>query len=304
MNLFLYLLVVGIWGTTWLAIAMQQGAVSVPASIFWRFAVASFCLWAILLIGRQLKQLQRADHLFCLLQGCCVFGFNFYCFYTAAGLISSGLESVIFSMAVLFNTVNARLFFGQPLKANLIYASALGVGGIVALFWHDLQATQLSGPMLAGVGLCLLGTFGFSLGNMISWRHQRRGLDTLSTNAWAMLYGTLIMGSIALLRGDSFMPELTLRYLGALGYLAIFGSVIGFGAYFKLVGRIGASQAAYSTLLFPLVALTMSTLYEGYHWYPNAVLGLLMILAGNLVMSAWPAGGIRWPWRSLHAASR
>lgn len=303
MNLFLYFLVVGIWGTTWLAIAMQHGPVSVPVSIFWRFAVAAACLWIILLVGRKLKTLQRSDHLFCLLQGCCVFGFNFYCFYTAAGLISSGLESVIFSMAVLFNTLNAQLFFGQPLKANLVYAAILGVGGIVALFWHDLLATQISSAWLAGVGLCLLGTYGFSLGNMISWRHQRRGLDTLSTNAWAMLYGTLIMGSIALARGDSFMPELTARYLGALGYLAIFGSVIGFGAYFKLVGRIGASQAAYSTLLFPLVALTMSTLFEGYRWHLSGVIGLLMILLGNLVMFAWPA---QWTlsWRSLRAASR
>ncbi len=89
---------------------------------------------------------------------------------------------------------------------------------------------------------------------MFSIRHQRRGLETLTTNSWAMLYGTLVMGAIALLRGDNFMPEWTVSYLGALLYLALFGSVIAFGAYFTLVGRIGASKAAYSTLLFPLVA--------------------------------------------------
>ncbi|MDP1217177.1 EamA family transporter, partial [Klebsiella pneumoniae] len=96
--------------------------------------------------------------------------------------------------------------------------------------------------------------------------HQRRGLETLTTNSWAMLYGTLVMGAIALLRGDNFMPEWTVSYLGALLYLALFGSVVAFGAYFTLVGRIGASKAAYSTLLFPLVALSISTVYEGYVW--------------------------------------
>ncbi len=117
-----------------------------------------------------------------------------------------------------------------------------------------------------GIGLSALGTYGFSLGNMFSIRHQRRGLETLTTNSWAMLYGTLVMGAIALLRGDNFMPEWTVSYLGALLYLALFGSVIAFGAYFTLVGRIGASKAAYSTLLFPLVALSISTVYEGYVW--------------------------------------
>ena len=93
---------------------------------------------------------------------------------------------------------------------------------------------------------------------------------------------------IALLRGDNFMPEWTVSYLGALLYLALFGSVIAFGAYFTLVGRIGASKAAYSTLLFPLVALSISTVYEGYVWHSNAVIGLALILLGNLVMFAKP----------------
>ncbi|HBV3904059.1 TPA: DMT family transporter, partial [Klebsiella pneumoniae] len=167
-------------------------------------------------------------------------------------------------------------------------AAALGLAGIVILFWDDLLANGLNASLLWGIGLSALGTYGFSLGNMFSIRHQRRGLETLTTNSWAMLYGTLVMGAIALLRGDNFMPEWTVSYLGALLYLALFGSVIAFGAYFTLVGRIGASKAAYSTLLFPLVALSISTVYEGYVWHSSAVIGLALILLGNLVMFAKP----------------
>ena len=54
------------------------------------------------------------------------------------------------------------------------------------------------------------------------------------------------------------------------------------------MGRIGASKAAYSTLLFPLVALSISTVYEGYVWHSNTVIGLALILLGNLVMFAKP----------------
>lgn len=110
MNALLYALVVVIWGTTWIAIFLQQGPVAAPVSIFWRFAVASVTMLAILLVTRRLRPLGAKDHLCCLLQGCCVFCFNFWCFYTAAAWINTGLESVIFSMAVLFNAINSFLF--------------------------------------------------------------------------------------------------------------------------------------------------------------------------------------------------
>jgi drug/metabolite transporter (DMT)-like permease len=171
----------------------------------------------------------------------------------------------------------------------------MGLIGIITLFWSDLLASGWSAGLLFGIALSALGTYGFSLGNMISLRHQRNGLETMTTNAWAMLYGTLVMGFIALIRGDNFTPEWTVSYIGALLYLALFGSVIAFGAYFTLVGRIGAGKAAYSTLLFPLVALSFSTVYEGYVWHVNGIAGLLLILMGNLVMFAKPENWFKRP---------
>ncbi|CAI0721192.1 DMT family transporter [Serratia quinivorans] len=289
MNTLLYLAVVLIWGTTWIAITLQQeGPVAIPVSISYRFVVAALVMLVILLLARRLRRIALGDHLFCLLQGCCVFGFNFYCFYHAAAYISSGLESVIFSMAVLFNAVNGMIFFRQRPSPNLLPAAVLGITGIVALFWQDLVAAQMAPGLLKGIGLSALGTFGFSLGNMISSRHQRRGLDILSTNTYAMSYGAVLMALIALAQGASFQIEFSSRYIGSLLYLAIFGSVIAFAAYFSLLGRIGAGAAAYSTLLFPLVALSISTIYEGYQWHLNAVIGLCLILLGNLVMFAKP----------------
>ncbi|HCW3115294.1 DMT family transporter [Citrobacter amalonaticus] len=293
MNALLYCLVVVIWGTTWIAIYLQQGPVAAPVSIFWRFAVATALMMLIMQIRGKLRTLSLRDHLFCLLQGSCVFCFNFWCFYTAAAWINTGLESVIFSMAVLFNAVNSFFFFGQKPPLRFYCAAALGLTGIVTLFWQDLMNSGFSGSLLLGIGLSALGAFGFSLGNMISLRHQKKGLEVMTTNSWAMLYGTLLIATIALLRGDNFTPQWTFSYIGALLYLAVFGSVIAFGAYFTLVGRIGASNAAYSTLLFPLVALSFSTVYEGYSWQVNAVAGLILILVGNLVMFARPPALLR-----------
>lgn len=288
MNLFLYGLVVLIWGTTWIAITAQANVVDPVVAVFWRFLIAASCLLVGLLLTGHLRRFALRDHLFCALQGLCVFGLNFLCFYHAISYINSGLESVIFSMAVLFNAINSRLFFGQKIVAQFFPAVVLGFLGMFLLFWQDLSSTHLQGKTLLGVGLCILGTYGFSLGNMISTRHQKRGLEVLSSNAYAMSYGTLWMGLFAASQGMQFIPAWNLQFSLAVGYLAIFGSVIGFSAYFMLVGRIGAGQAAYSTLLFPLVALSISTFWENYHWSLTAILGVICILLGNLVFFLAP----------------
>lgn len=284
MNAFLYITTVLIWGTTWIAIAFQLGEVAVTVSVFYRFALAALFLLTCLAVLGKLRRINPRDHLFCLMQGMCVFCFNFLLFYTATQYITSGLNSVVFSMAVMFNAINGVIFFRLPITSRIYLANGLGLIGMLLLFWPDLTGESFNLDVLFGLGCALLGTYGFSLGNMISLRHQRKGLDLLSTNAYAMSYGALTLLAIVLLTGTPFTLDTSFSYLSALFYLAIFGSVIGFGAYFALIGRIGAGQAAYATLLFPLVALGISTLYEGYVWTLPAVLGLVMILVGNGVM--------------------
>jgi drug/metabolite transporter (DMT)-like permease len=285
MNTLLYLSVIIIWGTTWIAINLQQASgVAIPLSISYRFFLAAAVMLIALGVTRRLQRLSLVDHLFCLLQGCCVFAGNFYCFYHAVAYINSGLESVIFSMAVLFNPFNSMIFFGKRPSINTLPAALLGLSGIVLLFWQDMQAHHMTGELFKGIGLSMLGTYGFSLGNMISSRHQQHHLNVLSTNSYAMGYGALVMLIVAWLQGATPEIEWSVRYLGSLGYLAIFGSVVAFSAYFILLGRIGTAAASYSTLMFPLVALSISTCYEGYHWQISAIAGLCLILLGNLVM--------------------
>ncbi len=284
MNALLYASVVMIWGTTWIAISLQQqSGIAANVAVFWRFFISAMILFVFVILSRKLQKLNRTDHLFCLLQGLCVFGLNFVCFYYAVQYISSGLEAVIFSMAMIFNVINAKLFFAQQVSARFYPAALLGLLGIIALFWHDVIGADLNRNTLMGIGLCVLGTYGFSLGNMISTRHQKQGLDIFTTNAYGMLYGAILMALISGFKQDNFFPSMQLSAITALLYLAVFGSVIGFTAYFYLIGRIGAGKAAYSTLLFPLVAMVISTIWEGYQWHINAVIGVILILCGNAI---------------------
>ncbi|MES2260416.1 MAG: EamA family transporter [Pseudomonadota bacterium] len=283
MNAFLYLLTVLIWGTTWIAIKFQLGVVPAPVSIAYRFWIAAAILLLFLVARRKPIWPPRAAWPYLLAQGVALFCCNFLCFYYASQWVTSGLIAVVFSTAPIWNAINGRLFLGRAIRPQVVGGALLGLAGIALLFLPQMQGHWHDGGMLAGLALALLGTLFFSAGNLLSSRMQSLGLTPWLTNSWAMLIGATILGLGALALDMPFTIEPSARYTGALLYLAIPGSVIGFTAYLLLVGRIGPDRAAYSTVLFPIVALTVSTVFEDYHWSALALCGLALVLAGNLL---------------------
>ena len=292
MNTFLYLLTVVIWGTTWIAIKFQLGVVAAPVSIAYRFWIAAAVLLLFLLATRKPLWPPRQAWRYLLAQGIALFCCNFLCFYYASQWVPSGLVAVVFSTAPIWNAINGRLFMARPIRRQVVAGAVLGLSGIALLFLPQMQGHWNDNGMLLGLGLALLGTLCFSTGNLLSSRMQSLGLSPWMTNTWAMMIGATILTCGALVLGMPFNFEPGSRYLGSLLYLAVPGSVIAFTAYLLLVGRIGPDRAAYSTVLFPVVALTVSTVFEGYRWTPLAFGGLALVLGGNL-LAFMPAGVLR-----------
>ncbi|MGN8343597.1 DMT family transporter [Pseudomonas sp. SMV71] len=288
MNLSLYLLTVLIWGTTWIALKLQLGVVAIPVSIVYRFGLAALILFALLLLSRRLQAMDRRGHLICVAQGLCLFCINFMCFLTASQWIPSGLVAVVFSTATLWNALNARVFFGQRIARNVLLGGALGLLGLALLFWPELAGHSASPQTLLGLALALLGTLCFSAGNMLSSLQQKAGLKPLTTNAWGMAYGATMLALWCAFNAIPFDMEWNARYIGSLLYLVIPGSVIGFTAYLTLVGRMGPERAAYCTVLFPVVALNVSAFAEGYQWTTPALVGLVMVMLGNVLVFRKP----------------
>ena len=283
MNLFLYVVTVLIWGTTWIAIKWQLGVVPAPVSIACRFWLAAIVLFALLKIMRRPMWPPRAAWRFLAAQGLALFCVNFLCFYYAEGVVPSGLVAVVFSTAPLLNSLNGRLFMGRQLQPTAIVGAALGLAGILCLSLQQMAGHLGDHAAWLGLAVAFAGTMCFSAGNLLSSRMQSMGLHPIVTNSWAMLIGASVLTVGSLAAGLPFTLEPDARYLGALVYLAVPGSVIGFTAYLMLVGRIGPERAAYCTVLFPFVALAVSTVFEGYRWSALAVVGLVLVVAGNLV---------------------
>lgn len=281
LNLLFYSATVLIWGSTWLAIKFQLGSIAPVVSVTWRFGLASLLLLGFCLLKRLPMRFTAREQLYIALQGCCLFALNYLLFYLAEVRITSGLAAVVFSTIVVMNIINGRIFLGTPLEWRVLLGGGIGLCGLGLLFWPELVAVNFSESVISGLLLCCVATYFSSLGNIISARNQREGLPIIQTNAYGMFYGALCMLLFALVSGAPLQFDSDPAYFLSLLYLALFGSIIAFGCYLSLIGRIGAGRAAYATLLFPLVALFLSTLWENYQWTPAAIGGTLLIGTGN-----------------------
>ncbi|QPC41881.1 DMT family transporter [Kaustia mangrovi] len=286
MTALLFAVTVLAWGFTWFAIKLQIGPVPMEVSICYRFAIAAATLWAGLALTGRLRRVPLRGHVWFAVLGVTLFALNYLLIYHATAYVTSGVIAVIFSAASVFNAFNQWLIMGRAPNARVLIGAGLGIAGIALLFGREMAATGSSG---LGIALALGGTYVFSLGNVVSTRATAGGTDLPNAVVRCMSWGAALLAVYAAVRGGPFVLDGSPVYLASLLYLAVPGSVLAFLAYLSLVARVGADRAAYATVLFPVVALTVSTVLEGYEWSPGAFLGLGLILAGNIaIFGRWP----------------
>lgn len=280
-----YALTVLIWGLTWTAIRLQVESAPVDISVFYRFLMASVVTVAVLAFLRRLQKLSLKQHSWLVLQGLTMYSVNFLLIYRAAESMTSGLLAVVFSLVALFNAVNGWLWLRLKPAARLYPAVALGISGVALLFWHDLQLGNATG---ASILFAAAGTFWFSMGNLVSIKVRLAEIPLLVANAWGMVYGALILGVWCLIQGVEWVVPTTATFWGATVFLAVPGSIIAFYSYITVIQTLGADKAGYATVLFPIVALSVSTWLEGFEWTITAVAGAMLAILGNYVLFRRP----------------
>ena len=280
----LYALTVIAWSLSWFAIRLQVGTVPNEVNLVWRFGIATALMFVwVVASGRRIRFPLREHARFAGL-GVLMFSTNFLLFYYAAGYLVSGLLSVVFSLASVVNILLAAVVLHETPSPRVLAGGLIGFFGIALMFSPEIAAHGLSGATVIGLALCVAGTLCFCLGNQISAAGLRRGLPLIPMTAWGMVYGTLFSALLALLLGRPFIVEPTVSYLGSLLFLAVISTVIAFCAYLTLLSRIGPARAGYATVLFPIFALLVSTVMEGYQWSTYAFAGLVFVAAGNVLV--------------------
>lgn len=288
-NLQLFAACVAIWGSTWIAITYQLGAVAPEASVFYRFMLASAMLFAYCRLRGLPLRFSRREHLWIALQGVLMFSVSYVCVYYAEQHVVSGLVAVGYSASPLLNMVGLRAFFGAPMTARVGVGAVLGIVGITLVFWPEFSHLRDDGSAALGALFTVAAVVLSALSNMAAHRNHDAGLPVWQNMAWGMFYGAIFTLAIALALGKPLGFEATPAYVLSLLYLTVFGSILAFGGFLTLMGRIGAARAAYVGVMVPIVALVISALFEGYRWELLALVGVGVSVAGNVIILRRPA---------------
>ncbi|HEX7784551.1 MAG TPA: DMT family transporter [Sphingobium sp.] len=273
-----------IWGSTWLVIRDQISDVPVSWSIAYRFLIAACAMFLLAHFRRVPLWIGWPGIAFAAGLGIMQFVMNFNLVYRAEMHLTSGLVAMLYAVLLVPNSLFGWIFYRQPVGRAFIVGSFIAISGIALLFLHEYRISPVaSDQVLLGILLGVGGTLCASVANVMQGSDIARRLPMVATLAWAMLLGALFdcAGAWALAGAPSI--DTRPAYIGGILYLAIAGSVVTFPLYFKLLQQIGAGRAAYSSVLIPIIAMLLSTLFEGYRWSPLALVGAGLVLLGMVV---------------------
>lgn len=273
-----------IWGSTWYAIELQLGVVPKEWSLFYRFALASGLLFIICLFRKGGLRLPKSGHIFAAGTGIFLFSGSYYLTYTGTEYLTSGLVAVSFSLLSFLNIINGRIFLGHKIELTTVVAALLGITGLVFIFSPEVDALSFEDQAAKGLFFCVLATMVCSVGNTFAGAPTATKQPLLLFNAWALGYGAASNLVFAVASGDAPAFDTSLSYVGSLLYLAVLGTVVAFTLYIWLLDKVGVGRAAYVSVMMPLVALTISTLLEGFVWTTEGLSGLALVIAGNILM--------------------
>ena len=277
----LYALVIFGWSTSWLPLKGQIGIVAPEVSVLWRFMIAAALCFLLARFRGLALRFPFHLHLQFSALGILIFSTNFTLFYYASPHLASGLMAVVFSTASMMNILMVAALTRTAPHPRQLFASALGFGGVILIFLPELRLSLASLPALL---LCVAGTLCFCAGNQVSAVLQKQKIPVMSANSWGMVYGCVVLTVYALILDNPFILDGRLSYLSGLVWLAVFSSVLAFACYLTLVGRIGAGKAGYVTIIFPVFALLISTAFEQYQWGAFPLIGICLVIAGNLLV--------------------
>ncbi len=273
-----------IWGSTFFVIKFQLGVVDPTWSVSYRFILAGLILLMYCKVRGLPLAFSSAQHQFIFLQGIFLFGINYWLVYIAEQVLVSALAAVAFSIIIFLNILFGAIFLKRKSEPKVYVGAIMGFIGTYVLFWNDLSRLSYEDLPVFHLSVCFISVVVASLGNISSARNQEQGLPVIQTNAFGMLYGGLAVALIAVISGTPISIDLSSAYLGSLAYLSIFGSILAFGAYLTLIGKIGADKAAYVLIMIPIIAVSLSIFFEDYPFGWEVIAGIVLILAGNIVV--------------------
>lgn len=274
-----WLILCGIWGSTWMFIKL--GLEDLPPFTFAgiRFIIACVILFAWIRIRRLPLPQSRADWILLLITGILAFGLNYGLLFWGEQYISSGLAALLQATIPAFGLIFAHFHLpGERLTWARIGGVVLGVLGVGVVFSNQLAVA--GSQALAGCVALILSSIFVSYSNVLVKARGTKMHPAILAGG-QMFFGMLLLIGVGIpLEGNPLRFHWTPMAVIALFYLALVGSVIAFLLYYWLVLKIDVTKSMLIALVTPVVAviLGMIVLNEEFGW--RTLIGGAMIMVG------------------------
>jgi drug/metabolite transporter (DMT)-like permease len=280
----LFSICVLVWGTTWYAITFQIHHTAPAVSVAFRFALAGSVVLGLSAARSMRLRFTLREHRLFALQGCFLYGVSYICVYYAEHYVVSGLVAVGFSASPLVTGLGAQALYGHRVTARFVLGGLLGLAGVVLIFWPEFG--KAAGSHEAGIGalFTLTAVLFSAVGSLTAWRNRAHNLPFWPSMGFAMLYGAALCTLVALLQGQSFTLPAVFSWWASLLYLSLAGSVLAFACFLTLQERIGPGPTGSIGVMQPLLALTVSMVFEAFRPDVLTLTGAALAVAGNVLM--------------------
>ena len=275
------------WGSTYLAIDIAVQTIPPALMCGVRFSIAGVVMLAVCAAtGRRIWYSARQILLASVVGILLLMGGNLTLAWAELS-VPSGLAALIIAITPLWFLVLDSLLLGDHHiswrgKAGL----ALGMAGLVVLFWPELHSSSALGRREFWASVSLLGgSFSWALGSVLSKRWQS-GMDVFSATGWQVTAagaGNLLFAFVV---GDFSHVAWTARGVGAMLYLVVCGSWIGYTAYIWLLEHVPTSKVSTYAYVNPVVAVFLGWLVLHERVDRFIVMGSVIVVVSVILVTS------------------
>ena len=280
----LFAIAVLIWGTTWHAIVYQLAEASPEFGVALRFTLASAAVlglawWR----GERMRFAPRAQALLAL-QGVFMYSLAYLCVYHAERHVPSGLVAVGYSASPLIAGIAAQRLWGVVISRRFVAGGLLGLAGVALIFAPEMAALGGGPQAMLGLGFTVGAVLLSAVGSLAASRNAGHGLPFWPALGIGLGWGAAASWIVVLAQGP--LPALPTSWAWwlSLAYLVGAGTVLAFAAYLTLQQRLGPGKASTIGVATPVLALAVSTAFEGYRPDGWTLAGVALAVIGNLFM--------------------
>jgi drug/metabolite transporter (DMT)-like permease len=287
-NLFIFIAVSLIWGTTWVAIKFSLVAFPPFSGAMFRFVVAIAVLWAYASFKRISLTIPRHLLGYVAGTGLLLYVVDYGLIYWAEQYLTAGVTAIFFaSLPLATALVSTITYKNEAFCYRKLTGILVGLVGIVIVFFDQVSATRFTAAILIACIAVVVAAIAAAFNVAIAKRHLMT-LGAISLTVHQMIWGVGGLAVIATYLGEWSTVRYSETAIAAMLYLGVMGSAIAFVLYYVLLKTMHASTLATITYITPLIAVATGWWFLGESISMRAIVGALIIFLGIAIIQFEP----------------